>query len=406
MTIALHEPTPQPADVAGVLLAWRHGAGANIATMSVSATVPVDGQSFIVDHASPDDLYLDDRNPRLHGESDSSQDAILETLWREFAVNEVADSIAANGFFPYEPLFATFENGRWVVVEGNRRLAAVKLLMDQKLRQRLKATDLPALDDAAKDELALIPYVPCTREDVWRYIGFKHVNGPAVWDAMGKAIYIASVHNTYKVSLDDIARQIGDRHTTVARLYQGLMALEQAEDAGVYRRDDRYNKRFFFSHLYTGLGLSGIQQFLGIGGRKKITATKTPIPAAKMRELGDVLLWMYGSGSQRIPPLVKSQNPDLRKLDQALTSRESIAAIRKGVGLDVAVDISKGDDAILREDLVIAKMSLQSARGRVVTGFDGERDLVELGGDIKLLADAIVADMERLAPRRSRGANR
>jgi ParB-like nuclease domain len=366
--------------------------------MSVGAAVPGADDTFAPDYAAPDELFFDEANPRLHGETAASQDAILLTLWREFAVNEIADSIAANGFFPYEPLFAVEEGGRLVVIEGNRRLAAVKLLLDPKLRSQVRATDLPTLDAATRARLTQLPYVACERSDVWRYIGFKHVNGPAVWDAMGKAIYISRVHNEYKVGLDDIARQIGDRHATVRRLYQGLMAVRQAENAGVFAIEDRYNKKFFFSHLYTGLGLAGIQKYLGVAGRTKITDTETPIPAAKTKELGDVLLWMYGRRSDNIPPLVRRQNPDLRKLDQALTSRDSVAAIRKGVGLDVAVDIAKGDDKILREELVSAKLSLQGARGRVVTGFAGERELQDLAQDIQLLADAVVADMERLVP--------
>ena len=78
---------------------------------------------------SPDDLYLDDKNPRMAGASEGqSQDAILEYLWREMAVAEIALSIRQNGFFQHEPLFAARERGKLVVIEGNRRLAAVKLL--------------------------------------------------------------------------------------------------------------------------------------------------------------------------------------------------------------------------------------------------------------------------------------
>jgi hypothetical protein len=363
-----------------------------------------------VEYIPPGDLYFDESNPRLHGEaSGEPQREILTRLWREFAVDELVDSIAANGFFPYEPLFVVKEGGRQVVVEGNRRLAAVKLLLDDRLRRQLRATDLPAASVAIKAELAAgLPVVPCRRDDVWRYIGFKHVNGPQVWDAMGKALYIASVHNDFNVPLDDIARQIGDRHTTVRRLYQGLMVLEQAEADQVFDREDRYNKKFFFSHLYTGLGLAGIQRFLGIAGRTKITDSKHPIPATKTRELGELLRWMYGSKRDNEPPQVKTQNPDLSKLDEALTSRDSVAAIRKGIGLDVAVDIARGDETILHESLVKAKVSLQEARGRVVTGFTGERDVLTLAEDIADLADAIVADMQRISSptRRTRSTAR
>jgi ParB-like chromosome segregation protein Spo0J len=51
------------------------------------------------------------------------------------AVDEVALSIAENGFYRHEPLYAARESGKLNVVEGNRRLAAVKLLRDEKLRR-------------------------------------------------------------------------------------------------------------------------------------------------------------------------------------------------------------------------------------------------------------------------------
>lgn len=363
-----------------------------------------------LERVPPGDLYFDEANPRLHGEaSGEPQRAILTRLWREFAVDELVDSIAANGFFEYEPLFVVTEHGRQVVVEGNRRLAAVKLLLDERLRRQLRATDLPTANAQIRRELAAgLPIVRCRRDEVWRYIGFKHVNGPQVWDAMGKALYIAHVHNDFHVPLDDIARQIGDRHTTVRRLYQGLMVLQQAEADGVFDREDRFNKKFFFSHLYTGLGLQGIQKYLGISGRARISDAPHPIPATKSRELGQLLRWMYGSKTENEPPLVRTQNPDLGKLDEALTSRDSVAALRKGVGLDVAVDMARGDEVILHESLVNAKVSLQDARGRVVTGFNGDRDMLTLAEDVAELADAIVADMERLTspPRRRSSARR
>src|SRR5690242_816132 len=72
-------------------------------------------------------LHLDAENPRLRGSlrARPTDDEIVEVLWRDMAVDEIAISIAANGYQRYEPLFATHEGNRWIVIEGNRRLAAV-----------------------------------------------------------------------------------------------------------------------------------------------------------------------------------------------------------------------------------------------------------------------------------------
>src|SRR5712671_6591853 len=90
---------------------------------------------------STDELLLDPHNPRLTAftmDARATQEEIIHLLWDNMAVDEVALSIAENGFFKHEALYATKEHGKNYVIEGNRRLAAVKLLRDDALRDRLK----------------------------------------------------------------------------------------------------------------------------------------------------------------------------------------------------------------------------------------------------------------------------
>src|SRR5262245_33943737 len=130
-------------------------------------------------------LLLDYENPRLaSGRDVTNQDDIVKLLWTEMSVDEVAFSIAANGFFEEENLFAIPQNPkekdekkkRYIVVEGNRRLAAVRLLRDDALRQKVRATDLPKLSAKAKDALSTLPVsIYDTRKDLWEYFGFRHI---------------------------------------------------------------------------------------------------------------------------------------------------------------------------------------------------------------------------------------
>lgn len=338
------------------------------------------------------DLYLDSRNPRiLEPEQALSQRKLLEILWREFAVDEVALSIAANGYFEHEPLFATTVNGRTIVVEGNRRLAAAKLLVDSELRNALGAGDLPRISPTRKRELETLPVVLCQRESIWHYVGFKHVNGPQQWNSDSKAQYIAWVHNELHVPLDRIAYQIGDQHATVKRLYRGLMVLQQAENQAGFDREDRFKKHFAFSHLYTGLDYPGIQRFLGLQRRPRFGPD--PVPRQKLNNLSDLCVWLYGSKVSSRQPLIRTQNPDLRILDEVLMSSDGTAALRKGLPLQIAHDISRGDERLLREALVVAKQSLQEARGKLLTGYSGELDLLATAEEIVKLAEDIFEEM-------------
>ena len=347
-------------------------------------------------------LHLDADNPRIRQVGDGLDEGeILRILWREYSVEEVAMSIAHNGFFDHEPLFAAEEGDQLVVVEGNRRLAAVRLLRSRDLRERLNATDLPEITEQRHSELDTLPVIHCRRTDIWQYIGFKHVNGPQAWNSFAKAEYIARVKNAIGADLAEIASTIGDTHLTVARLYRAYMALKQAEDSGVYDREQRTRSHFSFSHLYTGLDYQGIRNFTKIADL--VPATEKPIPRTRLKQFGELCVWLWGDEGRHQPALVRSQNPHLRQLDGALQSNDGLAALRAGYGLSRSVDVARGDTALFREALLNAKQSLQDARGKVVTGFTGEADLSREMDQILALADALYEDMSQAAvDRRSR----
>jgi hypothetical protein len=180
-------------------------------------------------------LEFDRENPRLkeYGiEPGTTEEEILKILWDAMDVMELVQSIAASGFFQHEALIVAKEGGVNVVIEGNRRLAALKVLLKPSIA-KAHGWEIPEITAKAQKELEEVPAIVSTRKNSWRYLGFKHVNGPAKWTSYAKAAYIAEVHREYEVALSDIAQQIGDRHSTVQRLYRGLMVLDQAEKAKV-----------------------------------------------------------------------------------------------------------------------------------------------------------------------------
>jgi hypothetical protein len=171
------------------------------------------------------------------------------------------------------------------------------------------------------------------------------------------------------------------------------MVLEQAENVGVFDRDDRYKEHFSFSHLTTGLGYAGIQAFLGLPRGERTIGKRRPVSRERLKSLGDFLGWLYGRKSEGQAPVIQSQNPDLRRLDEVLKSRDATAALRKGLPLQVSLEISKGDERVFRESVVTAKQSLQKARGTVLTGYDGNEDLLRTGEELAELSQALLQDM-------------
>lgn len=350
-------------------------------------------------------LLLDDENPRLSGISDKrTPDDLVRVLWDEMAVSEVALSIAENGYFEEEPLFVVPElpkvqdpsKQRYIVVEGNRRLAAVKILRDPELRRAIKATDLPDISAKARAELDRLPVsVYPDKRSLWAFFGFRHVNGPKEWDSFSKAAYVAQVRRKYGIPLDVISRKIGDQHDTVVRIYRGYVLLEQAEEMTEFKREDRIANRFFFSHLYTAADQNEFQKFLGIDSKGSLK--DRPVPKSHLRQLGELMVWLFGSKKDGKSPVVQKQFPDLNRLRRVLGDKQALLALRSGISLERAHEISLGDEQRFQTALVEAKNALQEAKATVTTGYKGEKDMLRVMGSILDLAKSISDEMNAKA---------
>ncbi len=363
----------------------------------------IEGKKLKIEFVDVDRLLLDQENPRLSGISNTSkQDELAQVLWNEMAVSEVALSIAANGYFEEEPLFVVpkkpeekdRDKQQYIVVEGNRRLAAVKLLRDQDLRRIVKATDLPIIDAKQKKNLEQLPVsIYPDKESLWEYFGFRHVNGPKEWDSFSKAAYVATVKRKYNIPLDEIARKIGDQHSTVRRIYRGYVLLEQAEKSTSFKREDRIANRFHFSHLYTAADQIEFQKFLGISPDQP--NKDHPVPKSHLDQLQELMIWLFGSKADNKAPAVQTQNPDLKHLRQVLGNKQALYALRSGITLQRAYEISLGDDRRFQEALIRAKDSLQEAKATVTTGYKGDKENLLLMDGILDLSQTISDEMHK-----------
>lgn len=232
------------------------------------------------------------------------------------------------------------------------------------------------------------------RKDAWKFIGFKHINGPAKWGSYAKAEYISQIKNEFHIPLEEIASQIGDTHRTVQKLYQGLQVIEQAEELGVFDRRDIQANRLYFSHLYTGLTYEGYQAYIGIRGISE--DKENPVPQDKKEELGELLTWIYGSKSKEISALIQTQNPDIRRLEAVLGSREAIHALKDGVPLYQAYEISQPKNETFEQSLLDAKRALQKAQSYQSEGFDGKDEaLLRQAASVAKIAEELYEVMEK-----------
>lgn len=140
-------------------------------------------------------LHLDPKNPRLGRETSArAPREIVQYLFEHDKALEVAQSIATRGYFPNEPLLAVKENDKFVVVEGNRRLAALKALREPGLLEGSMHRQIERLSKMIEDPAA-IASVPVTlapsRRATDRQVAGRHIGTPVLaWEAENRASFI------------------------------------------------------------------------------------------------------------------------------------------------------------------------------------------------------------------------
>lgn len=161
------------------------------------------------------DLLFDPENPRLGGAArHKTQDEIQKYL--EGPPNYALDlvgSISENGFLPYEPLIVRREDGKFVVIEGNRRLAAIQAILSDpakysaELIRSLK--EIPVLvfadDGEGRDS-----------EEILRYLGVKHLFGFRDWPPTSKAMFLDERVRTKK-DLSQVLKELNIKRGEAAR---------------------------------------------------------------------------------------------------------------------------------------------------------------------------------------------
>jgi hypothetical protein len=140
-------------------------------------------------------LHLDAKNPRLGRETTArAPREVIQHLFQHDKAMEVAQSIATRGYFPNEPLLAIKENDQLVVVEGNRRLAALKALREPGLLDGAPQRQLERLARQIDDpeSLAKVPVtIAPSRRATDRQIAGRHVGTPVLaWQAENRASFI------------------------------------------------------------------------------------------------------------------------------------------------------------------------------------------------------------------------
>jgi len=368
-------------------------------------------------------IELDNKNPRLAEEhKGGTQFDILKVLYDEFDLEELAYSMVENGYFEEEPivvipqnlpktfkwdedvelleknlqeLVASNKNIKFVVIEGNRRMASAKLLIEKELRDRLKirTDDFPKIkDETVKSDLKLIPSIVYKdRRDISPYLGVRHITGVLKWEAYAKARYIAAriedeirKGRSVESSIQEVQRKVADRSDLIKKQYMAYKVFEQARDDISFDVDAIINR---FSLITVALSHPSIREFIGVASYKEVKFNKPLVPKIKLEKLDILFTWIFGKGKDK-PPILTDSRKIQSQLSYILADKDSTEYLLKYGNLEEAYERSGGEREFIKKKINTANRAVANAL-QYAYKYKGDKEIM-------ILLKELIAAVEEL----------
>ncbi len=199
-------------------------------------------------------LYLDPNNFRLIHETDQVNVPDEKVKERDVAnrtyrlivgdknqnVQDLVESFKSNGYLPVDQIqVRELKGGGFVVVEGNRRVAALKLLSSE---YDQKSIDLGRLDKNIFSKVPVVIYEDSDEVHHLTLMALKHISGNRKWGEWNQAKLLEELINTYQLSEDEVCKRVGISKMELRRSIRALALSNQYQDSDY---GDQFNETMF-----------------------------------------------------------------------------------------------------------------------------------------------------------------
>ncbi len=302
---------------------------------------------------------------------------MLNYIAESTSIEELMEAIGENNYFPGEPLIVV-PGGKntYIVVEGNRRLTALKLLLDP-TKSSEPGARMREISRNARFKPQQVPVViRPNRAEVLPYLGYRHITGVKQWDPLAKARYIEQLLNltnasqSPKTRYGEVARTIGSRRDHIKRNLDALAVYKIVKEAAFYEIEDLNESSIKFSVLSTALADDRIGVFVGLTSRDNDGnyETKDPIfdpQGLQQKPIEELIRWLFQRDKKGRTRVGESRN--LRLLSAIVDSPRALTAMRSGAPLKIAYQLTADLTRDFVELLYQAEASLTEASSMVAT---------------------------------------
>ena len=155
-------------------------------------------------------------------------------------VRDLIASLKENGWLDIDPILVRKDATRFLVVEGNRRVATLKYLQR---RYEEDAIDLGRLDGAWFSRVPVLLYRDAGERDHVVMMGLHHISGKRRWPAVNRARAMEQLLPQFHNDADAVCRALGvsKREFNLSVRTLALVDAYRKSDYGDQFRSDQYN---------------------------------------------------------------------------------------------------------------------------------------------------------------------
>lgn len=199
-------------------------------------------------------LYLDPNNFRLIHEVEQMDVEDFRVKEKDVAqrtyrlilgdknqhIQDLIQSFKENGYLPVDQIqVRELEDGGYVVVEGNRRVAALKYLQNE---YEQKSIDLGSLDKDIFSRVPVVLYADSDKVHHLTLMGLKHISGNRKWGEWNQAKLLESLLEQPEVDENGVCKRLG---ITKHELRRSLRALGLANQYQQSDFGDQFSESMF-----------------------------------------------------------------------------------------------------------------------------------------------------------------
>jgi hypothetical protein len=310
-------------------------------------------------------LSLDRQNPRLPEQmqrGDIKEDQLLAYIDKAYEPIDIARSIARHGYFESEPLIGIKEGDQVTVVEGNRRLVALRGLSDERIRRVLNEQtrgwqSLPTVQELAGRLPGDFPVVMVqSRNEVAPLLGYRHISGIAPWEPFAQARYIFGLVEEDGLSFEQVAELVGRSLTEVRSMYRDHEILRQAESR--FKLDVR-RVQGNFGVFNRAMTTRNLRAYIDAPAPAEVSAEEWPLPEDSKPKVEQLITWIFGDKQGK--GSVISDSRQLNTLGNVLANPRAQDVLSRTGNLEAAQDALGDPDESFRKHLNRAVEQLNEA---------------------------------------------